>query len=63
MRETLRQQKLPDVSADQRISNDLVKRVRKLRWIGMDDEARRVEQKLCHLRPTDSVLAEPSGSD
>ena len=28
-------QKLPDVSTTQRASADLVKRIRKLRWIGM----------------------------
>jgi hypothetical protein len=32
-------QQCPDVSAEERASHDLVKRVLKLRWIGMEAEA------------------------
>jgi hypothetical protein len=35
-------QELPDVSHDQRAAAQLLKRIRKLRWIGREEEARRV---------------------
>jgi hypothetical protein len=54
----------PDVSAEQRVSDALVKLIRKLRWMGMDDEAeRQMTLALCHLRPADSVIAGPSDTD
>jgi len=40
------QQKPPDDSAEQRASNELVKLIRKLRWIGMEEEAEKVEKRL-----------------
>jgi hypothetical protein len=39
----------PDVSAEQRASSALLKRIRKLRWIGMEDEAERLEIVLAKL--------------
>ena len=36
----------PDVLDDQRASDALVKLVRKLRWMGMDDEVERIEMTL-----------------
>lgn len=30
---------LPDVSSEERASSELVKRIRKLRWLGMEPEA------------------------
>jgi len=32
-------EKQPSAPTDEKISNDLVKQIRKLRWIGMDGEA------------------------
>lgn len=57
--------KPPDISAEQEASNELVNLVRKLRWIGMDDEVERVQKKLaaCRLRPANSVLAGPDDTD
>lgn len=37
----------PDVSTQERILRDLIKRVRKRRWIGVEAEALRLEIKLC----------------
>jgi hypothetical protein len=55
-------EKPPSVSIDQKISNDLVKQVRKLRWIGMDDEAR-VMQVALGLQAADVVLGTPPETD
>jgi len=54
-----------DVSEDQRTYNALVKLIRKLRWIGMDDEAARVQMTLTAnaARPADSVIASPRDTD
>ena len=46
-------------------SCDWIKLIRKLRWIGMEDEAQRLQQAVNTL-PLDqrgSVLAEPFGTD
>jgi hypothetical protein len=58
----LGQQGLPNVSAEQRTSNEFVKLIRKLRWIGMEREAEDAETQLALLRPVslaDSVFAGP----
>ena len=62
---SLKQQKLPDVSSEQRKSNELVRLIRKLRWMGMEEEAQRVQSELdrCSVRPADSVLAAPRETD
>jgi hypothetical protein len=46
-------------------SSELIKLVRKLRWIGLEEEARHVEEQLAHRRPssTDTVLSTPSDTD
>jgi hypothetical protein len=56
-------EKPPSVSIDQKISNDLVKQVRKLRWIGMDDEARVLQVALGHIQAVDVVLGTPPETD
>jgi hypothetical protein len=58
---SLKQQKPPDVSSEQRKSNELVRLIRKLRWMGMEEEADRVQTELaqCGVRRADSVLATP----
>ena len=58
-----KQQEIPDVSADQRASNELIKRIRKLRWMGMEGEAERLQIKLAGALPKDSVIAEPRETD
>jgi hypothetical protein len=44
-------------------TNDLIKLVRKLRWMGMDAEAAQVEKALREASPADSVLAAPHDTD
>jgi hypothetical protein len=46
-------------------SNELVKLIRKLRWMGMDEEAQGLQNELELRRSTtaDSVLATPSETD
>ena len=61
----LKQQKPPGVSSEQRKSNELVRLIRKLRWMGMEEEADRVQTELaqCGVRRADSVLATPHETD
>jgi hypothetical protein len=58
-------QQPPDGVAEQRVSNELIKLIRKLRWIGMEEEAERVQEELttCRVPPTDSVVAACSETD
>jgi hypothetical protein len=59
----VKQQELPDVSADQRAANELIKRIRKLRWMGMEGEARHLQIKLTGASRIDSVIAESRETD
>jgi hypothetical protein len=52
-----------DLSVAQWASNQLIALVRKLRWIGMDDEAEELLAKLTFIRPTEPLVAEPSATD
>ena len=54
---------LPDVSADQRASNDMIKLICKLRWMGMEGEAERLRSALAGMPRLDSVVAEPRETD
>jgi hypothetical protein len=51
--------------ADERSACDWAKLIRKLRWIGLEDEARQLEQAVSTLPPEQrgSVSAEPSSTD
>lgn len=53
----------PDVSEQQRQAGELVKRLRKLRWIGMDDEAENLEFSLRRLACREVVLVEAPDTD
>lgn len=59
------QQKPSDGLAEQRASNELVKLIRKLRWIGMDEEAARAENQLTlrNVAAADSVVARSRETD
>jgi hypothetical protein len=65
METILRQQESPDVSTEQRRSSELVKRIRKLRWMGLEGEARGMQVQLASYGGTraDSVLATPRETD
>lgn len=56
------QQERLEVSAEQQTWSEVVKRIRKLRWIGMEREAEALQATLCRMRRPDSVLGEPVGS-
>jgi hypothetical protein len=56
-------QTLPDVSPEQRASNEMIKLIRKLRWMGMEREAQRLQFSLSGAPKMDSVLAEPRETD
>ena len=59
---SLEQQKPPDISARQR-ANELTKLIRKLRRMGMEEEAERAETALGGVSSADSVLATPPNTD
>jgi len=52
---SLKQQKPPGALAEQRASNKLVKLIRKLRWMGLEGEAQRVQVALCSGTPAADV--------
>jgi hypothetical protein len=55
----------PDMSVAHQTSNDLVKLIRKLRWIGMDDQAEGLQKELEQRRATtaDCVIATSGETD
>ncbi len=50
----------PEVSFEQRTTTLLAKLVRKLRWIGMEEEARRISLVLCQIDVVETLLADPN---
>jgi hypothetical protein len=50
---------------DEDATTELVKRIRKLRWIGMEDEAEKIQHELMNIPAVmrGSVLADPYGTD
>jgi hypothetical protein len=49
-----------DVAPEQRRTNDLVKRIRKLRWIGMEEEADKLQLALtCFPSAERAILLPP----
>ena len=59
------QQKPPDGLGEQRASNELVKLIRKLRWMGLEREAEKVENQLIlrKVQAADSVIAASRETD
>ncbi len=51
--------------SDTRASNEMIKLIRKLRWIGMDDEAQKLQRELTQRETAaeDSVVATPGETD
>jgi hypothetical protein len=51
--------------SDTRVSNEMIKLIRKLRWIGMDDEAQKLQTELTQREAAadDSVVATPRETD
>jgi hypothetical protein len=52
----------PDMSAREQ-ADELIKLIRKLRWMGMEEEAERAETALGRISPAYNVLATPSDTD
>lgn len=57
------QQQPLDGSAEQQTSNELVKLIRKLRWMGLENEAEKVEDQLSKVPAADSVIAASRETD
>ena len=59
------QQKPPDGPGEQRTANELVKLIRKLRWMGLEREAEKVENQLIlrKVQAADSVIAASRETD
>ena len=51
--------------AKERASNELVKLIRKLRWMRMEEEAKKAENQLllCNVQAADSVVARSRETD
>jgi hypothetical protein len=56
-------QQVPDVSATERAAHKLVHRILKLRWLGMEDEAERMQLALRRMETKGTLLAGPCDSD
>jgi hypothetical protein len=52
-------------SSETRATNEMVKLIRKLRWIGMDEEAQKLQRELVEREAAaeDSVVATPRDTD
>ena len=60
----LERPKRDDVAEGESRANDLVKRIRKLRWMGLEEEAERLQQELTRrCADSDSVIATPRETD
>jgi hypothetical protein len=59
------QQRPPDGLGEQRTSNELVKLIRKLRWMGLEQEAEKAENQLTlrKVAAADSVIAASRETD
>ncbi len=53
----------PDVPAEEPTSHDLIMRILKLRWMGMESEANRMELALRSADPPCTLLAGPFDTD
>ena len=53
----------PDVSVEARTSTELVKLVKKLRWMGMEEEAEQVQIVPRGVDPAATLLAGPWDTD
>jgi hypothetical protein len=63
--ETPRKRRPSDTLTRQRAANELVKLIRKLRWLGMEEEAQGLQNELARRRTTatDSVLTTAAETD
>jgi len=54
---------LPQVDADAQMSDEIVKRIRKLRWMGRDEETVKLAQFLAQMPHSSIVLGAPLETD
>jgi hypothetical protein len=54
---------IPEVPLDQQVSDTLLKQARKLRWMGLDDEANHTQRSLQKSALAGSVLTAPRETD
>ncbi len=61
---TLKQPQRDNAAEGQSGANDLVKRIRKLRWMGLEKEAERLQRELSkRCADSDCVIATPPETD
>ena len=61
---TLKQPQHDDAAEAESRANELVRRIRKLRWMGLEDEAERLQRELTRrCVDSDSVIATPRETD
>ena len=61
---TLEPPKHDDAAEDESRTNELVRQIRKLRWMGLEEEAERLQRELtCRCADSDSVIATPRETD
>jgi hypothetical protein len=56
-----RRESRPEI--EQPTASELAERIRKLRWMGMEDEARKLQGELSRVEKGDCVLAAPRETD
>ena len=56
-------QRQTEISTERETASQLVKRIRKLHWMGMDDEAKRLQAALDRIDHAECVLAAPRDTD
>ena len=65
MKTPLDEEVIPDVPPEQRRVADLVKHIRKLRWLGMEEDAAKLQLVLARVAPAERaiVLTPPQDTD
>lgn len=61
--EYARVQERPPAAAEERASHELVMRILKLRWMGMENEAEQIEAALRRVEPSCTLIAGPFDTD
>jgi len=60
---TLKERQSSDMTTEQQAPDETVKRIRKLRLIGLEDEAQALQEQLSRSCSWQPMLAEPSDTD
>jgi hypothetical protein len=54
---------IPEVATPQRVRSEFIKCICRLRWIGLEEEAKRLQIELRDIAPAISALAGPHDTD